>query len=458
MKKIILLLFTSLLTTLLSSAQCYTAIKAGNDYTIAIKTNGTLVGWGKNSDGQLGDGSTVNKNLPVLIGTSSNWAKISVGYNHTLAIKTDGTLWGWGNNAYGKIGVVSSGFVIVPTQIGTANNWDIISAGTNHSTAIKTDGTLWTWGRNFSGQLGDGTNVNKSSPTQIGTATNWKSIAAANEHTLAGRTGNALWAWGDNSQGQLGDGTTIAKNFPIEIGAGQNTWLKIFAGSVSSMAIKTNGTLWTWGNGARGMLGSGAQQNVLIPTQIGTATNWASVSMGFSHTLAIKTDATLWAWGWNASGQLGNGNTADLLVPTYLATTNTSLIAAGVYHSMCTISSGSGLIYTWGNNLFGQIGNGSTSTSDTPVAPTSLACPTTLATNTFNAEIFSIYPNPSNGVFKIATTEKVVKVNVLDFLGREINANLFENEISLTNAQSGNYFVKIKFENGKEAVKKIIIQ
>ncbi len=457
MKKITTLLLIVFLIPFMAKAQCFSAIEAGQDFTVAIKTNGTLVAWGKNDQGQLGDGTTTNKNIPTQIGTASNWAKISVGQDHTLAIKTDGTLWAWGNNSFQKLGFASSGSVSVPTQIGIATNWDFISAGGGHSVAIKTDGTLWAWGRNFYGQLGDGTNTNRSIPTQIGSATDWKSISAGNEHTMARRNGSTLWVWGSNLSGELGDGTTVSKNTPFEIGVGANNWLKIYAGTSSSMAIKSNGTLWAWGNNGYGNLGTGSTANLSIPTQIGTATNWSTISLGFGHVLAIKTDFTLYAWGWNADGQLGDGTTVNKLVPYYLSTTNTALIAAGVYHSICTISSGTGLIYTWGNNQKGQIGDGTFASTGTPVNPTAINCPATLANETFDSSIVSLYPNPSNGNFRINTNESIKKCTAYDILGKETKVEtISENQFYINN--KGIYFLKIEFENETTSNQKIIIK
>jgi len=455
MKKIILLL-SLILISFTSNAQCYSVIDAGVDFTIGIKTDNTLFAWGRNNFGQLGDGTSVNKSVPTQIGNDNHWTKISIGETHILAIKTDGTLWAWGGNAFGKLGDGTTVNKNTPTQIGTDSNWNLISAGISHSVAIKTDGTLWAWGRNYSGQLGDGTTVNKIVPTQIGTATDWKSIAAGNEYTLARRIGSSLWVWGDNGSGQLGDGTTIDKHTPIEIGVGSNNWMRIYVGSSTSMAIKTDGTLWSWGNGGYGTLGNGSGANVLIPTQVGTAT-WTSISMGFAHVIGKKTDATLWSWGLNSDGQLGDGTTTNKFSPIYLATTNVGLIAAGYYHSVVTTTNGTGAIYTFGDNQYGQIGNGTTDLTGAPVAPTAINCPASLANESFDANIISLYPNPSNGIFTINSIEKLKQVIAFDVLGKEIEVNSISNNQFSINTK-GIYFLKIISDNAKITNKKIIIE
>jgi uncharacterized protein YjdB len=292
----------------------WASVSAGSTYTLAIKTDSTLWAWGWNSSGQLGDGTTTYRLSPIRVGNDNNWVSVSAGSGHSLAIKTDGTLWAWGANGSGQLGNgTADGILIIirpPDRIGTDTNWASVSAGSGHSLAIKTDGTLWAWGNNLDGQLGDGTTTERhTTPVRIGGANDWMSVFAGINHTLAVKTNGELWAWGGNGSGQLGDGTTTERHSPIRIG-GLSNWASTSAGGMrggfpffisnnNSFAVKTDGTLWTWGSGQ------------LVPIQIGSATNWASVSTRNSHTVAVRTDGTLWAWGDNGSGQLGDGTTTN---------------------------------------------------------------------------------------------------------------------------------------------------
>jgi uncharacterized repeat protein (TIGR02543 family) len=353
----------------------WTSVSTGYGYTVSIKTNGSLWAWGFNEDGQLGDGTTTNRNSPVRIGTATNWASVSVGDDHTAAIRTDGSLWVWGMNNFGQLGDGTTTNRNTPVQIGTATNWASVSAGREHTIAIRTDGSLWAWGSNRIGQLGDGTTTSRNTPVQIGTATNWASVSAGGLHTVALRTDGSLWAWGFNSWSQLGDSTRTDRITPTLIegvrGAGNWNWMSVSAGSFHTQAIGTDRTLWAWGENMSGQLGDSTtapQTNRPTPTrprQIGTATNWASVSAGETHTVAIRTDGSLWAWGNNESGQLGNGTTTYRNTPVRIGTaTNWVSVSAGFNHTAALRTDGS--LWTWGGNRSGQLGDGTTTQRNSP--------------------------------------------------------------------------------------------
>jgi alpha-tubulin suppressor-like RCC1 family protein len=195
------------------------------------------------------------------------------------------------------------------------------------------------------------------------TAQCFRQIVAGGNHCLAIKTDGTLWTWGENSVGQLGNGTTAATTNPIKIGS-DTDWAYITAGVSGnhSIAIKNNGTLWAWGYNFYGQLGNGTGTNLLVPTQIGTDTNWATAAAGLFFTIALKTDGTLWAWGRNDSSQLGIGSNLapndKKLVPTQVTTTIGSWvkIVAGDAHCLGIQTDGS--LWAWGYNFFGQLGNG----------------------------------------------------------------------------------------------------
>jgi alpha-tubulin suppressor-like RCC1 family protein len=240
-----------------------------------------------------------------------------------------------------------------------------VAAGSFHTMLLKTGGTLWAWGDNTSGQLGDSTTTNKSSSTQVGTETDWTAVKGGYApQTVAIKSNGTLWAWGNNSGGQLGDGTTVSKSSPTQVETATN-WSTISAGDSHTVAIKTDGTLWAWGNNGYGQLGNGTTTQQYSPIQIGTATNWSAVAAGQFHTVAIKTDGTLWAWGWNLSGQLGDGTIADKPSPIQIGTAvNWSYVAAGYAHTIALRSDGT--LWAWGLNSNGQLGDSSTTAIFSP--------------------------------------------------------------------------------------------
>ena len=287
------------------------SVSAGTSHVAVVKVDGTLWTWGSNASGQLGNGSsTMNGSAPVIqpakIGTATDWLTVKSGQSHNIALKTDGSLWSWGDGSGGKLGLGSSSQRTSPTRIGSANTWKAVSAGGGHTLALKTNGTLWAWGWNDAVQLGDGTEESTSTPKQIGTATDWASISAGFIHNVGIKTNGSLWTWGQNLDGALGMGGQPL--VPTQVGSGAN-WSQASAGAYYTLAVKTDGTLWAWGRNNQGQLGRGSSSSgIYSPQQVGTATNWKSVCANADHSVAVKNDGTVWTWGANAVGQLGNFN------------------------------------------------------------------------------------------------------------------------------------------------------
>lgn len=319
-----------------------------NEYkgrTFVIDTSGALWAWGNNYKGALGTGDTVDRSSPVQIGALTNWNTVDSGYNHTISIKTDGTLWSGGHNGSGELGLGNTTSYSSPKQVGGLTNWLKISCGNYHNIAVKTDGTLWSWGAvfNSAGWLGLGDGSSRSSPVQIGTLTTWASSAGGYDHSFAIKTDGTLWAWGKNGQGQLGLGNINDNYSPNQVGALTN-WSSVSAGSRQfTVAIKTDGTLWTWGNNGYGQLGLGNKTSYSSPKQVGSLTTWLSVSAGGYHIAAVKTDGTLWTFGRGSEGQLGDQTSyayaAGISSPKQVgALTNWTKVAAGFRHNIAISS------------------------------------------------------------------------------------------------------------------------
>jgi alpha-tubulin suppressor-like RCC1 family protein len=313
----------------------WSSIAAGfrSKFSLATKTDGTLWSWGYNNSGRLGQNTTTNVSSPVQI-PGNTWSSISSGYNFSLSTKTDGTLWSWGYNDQGQLGQNNRTYYSSPVQI-PGTTWSSISAGSNHSLSTKTDGTLWSWGDNLYGGLGQNNRTDSSSPVQIPGNT-WSSIVGG-FGDLATKTDGTLWSWGFNYFGELGQNNRTYYSSPVQIPG--TTWSSIDSSSQHTLATKTDGTLWAWGKNNKGQLG---QNNVTYrssPVQI-PGTTWSSIAAGFrssgGFSLATKTDGTLWGWGDNNIGQIAQ-NTSSVVYyssPIQIPGTQWSSISAGNQHTI----------------------------------------------------------------------------------------------------------------------------
>ena len=311
-----------------------------------IKTDGTLWTWGKNALGQLGDNTIASKSSPIqTIAGGNNWKQVATGNGSQAvcgAIKTDGTLWLWGYNGFGNLGDSTAVNKSSPVQtIAGGTNWKQVSIGLStfgHAGAIKTDGTLWFWGRNYKGEAGTSANVGGSynSPIQtIAAGTNWKQLSCGDTFSTAIKTDGTLWVWGQNNQGQLGDNTVVHKSSPVQTISGGTNWKQVAAGGFNCAAIKTDGTLWMWGYNNIGQLGDNTIDRKSSPVQtIAGGTNWREITCshsGNAATAAIKTDGTLWMWGSGSAGVLGGNNSVAKSSPvqTIAGGTNWKQVSVG---------------------------------------------------------------------------------------------------------------------------------
>jgi alpha-tubulin suppressor-like RCC1 family protein len=230
----------------------------------------------------------------------SSVAQVTAGFLHTCARRADATVWCWGENFAGQLGDGTTSSRAMPVQVaGLVGAVAEVSAGGGHSCARQTDGTLWCWGFNVTGQLGDGTATDRLTPIQVSAlGTTVTEVSAGAEHTCARRTGSTLWCWGRNHFGQVGDGTFADRAAPVQVAALEASVAQSSAGYSHTCARKTDGTLWCWGANFSGQLGDGTETERLIPVEVATlGAAVAEVSAGGSHSCARKSDHSVWCWG-----------------------------------------------------------------------------------------------------------------------------------------------------------------
>jgi alpha-tubulin suppressor-like RCC1 family protein len=343
-------------------------------HTLYRKSDGTVWAWGKNDKGQLGDGTTTPSSNPLQVSGLSGITAVAAGNEHSLVLKSDRTVWAWGSNNFGQLGDNSTTDRPAPVQVSGLTSVTAIAAGVNFSLALKSDGTVWAWGYNGSGQLGNGTTNNSSTPVQVSGLVSATAIAAGFDHCVVMTSVGVIWTWGNNSNGQLGNGGTINSSTPVAAGSGILAGpLAISAGNQFSVALLSNylsSYLWAWGINSSGQLGNGTNTDSSTPVQVSGSTNMIAIAAGQNHSVSLKNDGTVWAWGSNNDGQLGDGTTTPHSTPVQVSgLTGGQAVTVG-YQDTFVATSSVGTVWAWGDNSFGQLGDGTTTPRLSPVSIT----------------------------------------------------------------------------------------
>ena len=362
------------------------SIAAGRFHSLAIKDENTWA-WGWNGGGQLGNNTVTESENPVPVLGVPNIKAVSGGEYHSMGIDNNDAVLAWGDNESGQLGLgyIDSSIHYIPEQVIVLDNIIAIASGHRHSIALWDDGTVWTWGENENGQLGNGGTVDSHTPLQVHGLLDGKyviAIAAGDYHSMALTDDGKVYTWGENYIGQLGDGTVddvnepFGKILPVQVqGLPSNkVVMAIAAGHRHSLAVTSDGHVWTWGWNYFGQLGWGSYNNDPhpVPAEIPNFANIQTVAGGMYHTLALTDDNKVYAWGYNEDGELGDGNSGDSITPVQVLgkggvgfLSSVTQITAGAYHNVALQSGGA--IYTWGYNWEGQLGDGTKTNKSTPV-------------------------------------------------------------------------------------------
>jgi alpha-tubulin suppressor-like RCC1 family protein len=337
-----------------------------------LTVSSELWAWGCNASGQLGTNNTISQNSPVsVVGGFTDWCQVSSGFSSNIALRSNGTLWAWGQGLCGRLGTGNTINRSSPVPVvGEITDWCRICAGEAHALAQRSDGSLWGWGCNGDGRIADGTAINRSSPVSVvGGITDWIQFSTGNNHSGAIRCDGTLWTWGLNDHGQLGDGTVIDKSSPVSVVGGFCDWCQTSIGSRFQVALRTNGTAWTWGCGGDGRLGTNEIVDRSSPVSVvGGITDWCRVAAGFSHVTVIRSDGMAWVWGLNAQGRIGTGDTVNYSSP---------VSVVGGFIDWCQIDDAdrgpvalrtNGTAWAWGDSLQGRLGNGNFVNRSSPVS------------------------------------------------------------------------------------------
>jgi alpha-tubulin suppressor-like RCC1 family protein len=361
------------------------AISAGTAHSLALADDGSVWAWGEGTNGRIGHGSAViSATTPVQ--TTPSWGDrhiiaISAGTAHSLALADDGTVWAWGSGANGRLG--HGGIAATnSTPLQTTATWGdrqiiALDAGDAHSLAIATDGSVWAWGNGTNGRLGDGATTQRTTPVQV--MNTWgtrriTSVSTATTHSIALADDGTVWAWGDGSNGRLGTGATASQSSPVQSIAawGNQRILGICTGSAQTMVLAEDSSVWAWGDGRATRFGNPAHSNSTLSTPVPTLTAWGgrqivSVSTSGPHSLVVDAGGVVWSWGSGQFGALGLGGTDSVRAPQPLSLRHRSVtqVSAGGPHSLALADDGS--VWAWGSNSAGRLGDGTTTDNSVPV-------------------------------------------------------------------------------------------
>ena len=350
------------------------SVAAGGSHNCAVTNTGAAKCWGSNFSGQLGDSTTTRRSTPVdVITLNHNVTRLIAGGSHTCALLSSGAVKCWGSNGNGQLGIGVSSTRITPIDVvGLSSGIAMINAAGTASCAVTSGGGVKCWGENSSGQLGDGTTLNRPSPVDVIGINDVRKAVTSGSHSCALTNSGSVLCWGANYYGQLGDGTTTGHLQPAAVSGLNSGVIDIAVNYYHSCALLSSGTVQCWGYNGSGQVGDNSTLNRLTPVAVYGLSGVQAISLGSSHSCALLTNGVVNCWGYNGDGQLGNGSKTNSLIPVTSIglDVGVSAISAGTYHTCAVLTTGA--LSCWGYNAYGQLGNDSFVSSSTAVAVSGL--------------------------------------------------------------------------------------
>ncbi len=397
--------------------------------------------------------------------------QVAGGLFHSLFVKSDGTVWSCGRNSLGNLGDGTNTDKTTPVQVLGLTNVIQAAGGGEHSLFLKSDSTVWACGNNSSGQLGDNSNINRNTPVQVSGLSGVIQVAAGAEFSLFLKADGTVWTCGHNGYGQFGNGTNTSSKVPVLVGSLSGI-IQISAGEWHSLFLKNNGTVYSSGRNQYGQLGNGTTIDMNIASIITTLSGITQVEAGGLHSVFLKNDGSAWSCGLNSGGnndgQLGDGTSVDRHTPVQVISSwgSGSIVRVEATREHSLFLKSDGALWATGRNNYGQLGNGSFTSSNslTPVLSSAVCdlIQTSVDLTDIKEDEIQIFPNPSSGAFYIKSSIEILQIEIINIFGetavsfKDIPEPSFI-EINLTANSKGVYFVRIMNSRKNIIVKRIWI-
>lgn len=345
------------------------ALAGGWAHTCALTSNHHVKCWGENDYGQLGTGGMQELHVPTEIAGLANVSAVVAANVHSCALTTTGSVSCWGRNTFGELGDGTNSDRGTPVPVANLASANTLAAGTYHTCAVTASGAVWCWGDNDSGQLGDGTLANRSAAVAIASlASGVTAVTLGTRHSCALLATGGVRCWGENEDGQLGDSSRTDRSSPVDVSGLSSGVIAIGAGDNFTCALLAAGTVSCWGGNDRSQLG-GIAASATTPSAVAGIANATALTVGGKHA-CVLVGGGVKCWGYDNAGQLGNGmssSTSSATPVDVIGLANGIVkLGAGYSHTCAMLASGS--VMCWGDNVRGELGDGTVITRHAPVS------------------------------------------------------------------------------------------